>query len=161
MSRHAWLVGVIVAAGLTGCVERRYVITTDPPGAMVLRNYQNIGAAPADDFFVYYGNYHFTLIKDGYATMQVDQDIPTPWYEYFPLDFVSENLFPWRIKDVHRFHYKLEPLQPIRSEEIINRAGQLRNRGQTLTPPPSASQTAPLSPPLPLAVPVQPPAPVN
>ena len=35
-----------------------------------------------DDHFVYYGNYHFTLIKDGYETLQVDQDIPAPFYEY-------------------------------------------------------------------------------
>src|SRR5690242_18480040 len=98
MRQSRWLLTVALGAGLlAGCVERRYVVTTDPPGAVVLRNYQNIGASPADDHFVYYGNYHFTIIKDGYATLQVDQKIPTPWYEYFPLDFISEALVPWQI----------------------------------------------------------------
>src|SRR5262245_2487854 len=58
---------------LTGCVDRRFVVTSDPPRALVLRNYQPIGAAPADDHFVYYGKYHFTLIKHGYHTLQIGQ----------------------------------------------------------------------------------------
>ena len=57
-----------LAVFLTGCVDRRFVVTTDPPGALVLRNNAPIGFAPADDHFTYYGNYHFTLIKDGYET---------------------------------------------------------------------------------------------
>ena len=43
---------------------------------MVFRNGVPIGPTPVDDQFVYYGNYHFTLVKDGYETLQVDQDIP-------------------------------------------------------------------------------------
>lgn len=124
-----------------GCVDRRYVVTTDPPGAVVLRNHQPIGAAPADDHFVYYGNYHFTLIKDGYTTLQVDQDIATPWYEYFPLDFISENLVPWRIEDVRRFHYRLDPLQTPSTDELLDRAQRLRDRGQSVAPPTPAPAT--------------------
>src|SRR5439155_8012621 len=79
MGRSAWLLTVGACAGLlAGCVERRFVITSDPPGAVVLRDHQPIGATPADDHFVYYGKYHFTLIKEGFETLQVDQDVPTP-----------------------------------------------------------------------------------
>src|SRR5947209_14074171 len=81
--------GVALTLGLlTGCVERRYVITSDPPGAVVLRNGQPIGATPVDDYFVYYGKYNFTLIKEGYETLPVVQNIPTPWYESFGVDFI-------------------------------------------------------------------------
>ena len=144
----ARVLSIAVSAGLlSGCVERRYVITSDPPGAIVLRNGEPIGAAPADDHFVYYGNYHFTLIKDGYQTLQVDQEISAPWYEYIPLDFFSENLTPYRIVDVRRFHYRLEPLRTVTTDELLNRAQNLRNRGQSIAatapPPPVAAAPAP------------------
>src|SRR5690242_18272 len=127
-SRLAWLVGMALSAALlSGCVERRYVVTSDPPGAVVLRNYEQIGAAPADDHFVYYGNYHFTLVKEGYETLQVDQEIRTPWYEFIPLDFISENLIPWNIIDVRRFHYQLKPLQTVSTDDLLRRAQDLRN----------------------------------
>src|SRR5437879_5241266 len=98
MKHYGWFLGIAIGAlATTGCVDRRYVVYTDPPGAIVLRNNQPLGASPADDHFTYYGTYHFTIIKEGYETLQVDQHIPPPWYEYFPLEFVSEYLVPWPI----------------------------------------------------------------
>ena len=39
MNRTAYLAGMLCLAGmLTGCVDRRYVITSNPPGAIVLRD---------------------------------------------------------------------------------------------------------------------------
>ena len=141
MRRLACVLMVAAAVGLAGgCVERRYVVTTDPPGAIVLRNGQSLGWSPADDHFVYYGNYHFTLIKDGFETLQVDQKVPAPWYEYFPLDFFSENLWPWHIEDVHRFHYQLKPQQVADTRELLRQSEQLRARGRSLAPPATAVQ---------------------
>jgi hypothetical protein len=139
--------GGLLFWGLTGCVERRYVVTSDPPGAVVLRNNYHIGAAPADDHFDYYGNYHFTLIKDGYTTLQVDQNIEPPWYGYFPLDFVAEVLIPWKFEDVRRFHYKLEPMQAPNLQEVLNRGQSLRDRGKSIgapAAPPANTAPAPI-----------------
>lgn len=137
MRRTVGLLAAAACAGLlAGCVERRYVITTDPPGAVVLRNGQPIGASPADNHFVYYGDYHFTLIKEGYETKQVTQRIPAPWYEWPVIDFFFENLLPWPIQDVRRFHYQLEPRQPVNPEQLLQDAQNLRNRGQSVTPGP-------------------------
>ena len=135
--RTAAFLGLALSAGLlTGCVERRYVITSDPPGALVLRNGQPIGSSPADDHFVYYGDYEFTLVKEGYETLHVKQEIPAPWYEYFPLDFAAENLVPWPIQDVRRFHYQLQPKRTANPERVLQDAQNLRQRGQGLTPVP-------------------------
>ena len=128
-----------LAVFLTGCVDRRFVVTTDPPGALVLRNNAPIGFAPADDHFTYYGNYHFTLIKDGYETQQVDQNIPAPWYEYPPFDFFAETLLPWHIVDVRRFYYQMQPRQVPKEDEIRAHAQELRDRGRLVTPPPEDS----------------------
>ena len=135
MRRTAWIMGVLASAGLlSGCVERRFVVTSEPPGAVVLHNNQPVGPAPADESFVYYGNHHFTLVRDGYETLQVDQAVPSPWYEYPGLDFISENLVPWTIRDVRRLTFPLQPLQKPNLEAIGARAQELRNRGQNLAP---------------------------
>ena len=53
---------------LSGCVERRYTIRTDPPGATVVVNGEEIGPSPASKSFVYYGDRKITMILDGYQT---------------------------------------------------------------------------------------------
>src|SRR5262249_33363324 len=113
-TRLAGLLGMALCSSLwTGCGERRYIITADAPGgnpslprpaAVVYENGRPIGAAPADQQFLYYGTYRFTIVRDGCKTLVVDQCIKAPWYEYFPLDFISENLLPWTIRDVRHFH---------------------------------------------------------
>ncbi|TMQ32289.1 MAG: PEGA domain-containing protein [Planctomycetota bacterium] len=125
----------LCALGLSGCVERRYVVYTDPPGAMVFRNGQPLGATPADDHFVYYGKYKFTIIADGYETLTVEQDIPAPWYEYFPIDFFSENVLPWPIKDRRVFQYHLEPRRVVNPRQLLEEAQNMRNRGHSLGVP--------------------------
>jgi hypothetical protein len=126
---------LLALAGLTaGCVERRYVVTSEPPGALVYRDGRPIGTTPVDDSFLFYGKYHFTLVKDGYETLQVEEDFTAPWYEYPPLDFISENLWPWKIRDVRRPGYQLQPLQQVRHDDVLNRANDLRAREKTLVP---------------------------
>lgn len=132
-SPRCWLLFICLGLG-TGCVERRYIITTDPPGAIVYRNGQYLGATPVDDHFTYYGKYHFTIVKPGFETLQVDQEIPTPWYEYVPIDFVSENLVPWNITDRREFHFQLEPRRVVNTNDLLNQAQGLRNKGMTLGP---------------------------
>jgi PEGA domain len=157
MMRNAWLgVAVFVAAASMGCVERRYVVTSDPPGALVFRNGVPLGPAPVDDFFVYYGNYDITLVKDGYETLHAKVKINAPWYEYPPLDFISENLFPYTIRDIRedsQFQFTLQPLQAVRPDDVRRRAAELRNQGQRLGAPAEGEvpPPVPLTPPGPVA----------
>jgi hypothetical protein len=138
-----------VAAGMTGCVERQYIIKTNPPHAIAFDNNQPVSATPADNQFEFYGIHRFTIVKDGYQTLQVDQPIPRPWYQYFPFDFVAENLVPYTIRDVRVFEYALVPEMIIPPERILEQATPVRQRGQVL---------GPLTPvqPLPQPVPVVP-----
>jgi hypothetical protein len=138
MSRFSGLLAVIVSAALlSGCVDRRYVITTstldgEPLSAVVMRNNnQSLGPTPADDHFTYYGKYHFTIFADGYQTLQVDQEIPPPWYQYFLIDFFAD-ILPYRIEDVRRFHYQLEPLKPPDINQLLNQGQALRSQGKSI-----------------------------
>jgi hypothetical protein len=125
----------LAGVGLSGCVERRYVIESDPPGALVLVNGQPLGTTPVDGYFIYYGDYNFTLIKDGYQTKQVTQKLTSPWFELPPFDFATENLYPGKIEDVRRFRYCLDPLVQVRTDELLRQAEELRNRGKSVGEP--------------------------
>ncbi len=142
MKRSTGLGALLLVAGLSaGCVTRSYTIITDPPNAVVYRNGVPIGSTPTDESFLYYGNYHFTIVKEGYETLQVDQQIPSPWYEYPVIDFFSENVWPFKLRDVHTFNYQMRPLQQVSQNEVLDRARTLRSRGQAIGAP------APLPPP--------------
>ena len=125
----------VVLALASGCVERRFVINTDVPGAVVYdEKGLPIGATPVDREFTYYGKYRFTLVKDGYQTQVVETKVRAPWFEIVPLDFISENLLPWTVRDVRRLDYVLQPAQVIPPESVLREANELRARGQTLQP---------------------------
>ncbi|MCI0637642.1 MAG: hypothetical protein L0Y72_08305 [Gemmataceae bacterium] len=150
-SRAFWLLCAVFVCG--GCVERRFVITTEPPGAIVYNEAGNpIGGAPTDKPFTYYGKYRFTLVKDGAETMVVEENVKAPWYQWIGLDFVSENLIPWTFRDIRRFHYQLQPKQLVPPQAVLQEAQNLRGRGQTIGIPladPGASPSGPLMLPIP------------
>lgn len=136
MGRAAqWLVGAMLALGLTGCVERRFLVVSNPPGATVLVNGENVGVTPASVPFTYYGKYDITLIRDGYQTRTYAARIRRPWFEFFPFDFFAENVWPGHIQDNRVLEFAMEPLTQPRTEEVLNQANALRQRGSV--PPPS------------------------
>jgi hypothetical protein len=149
---------------LSGCVERRFIIESVPSGAQVLRNGHPIGFTPVDDSFVYYGSYDFTLIKDGYETLQVRQKIRPPWYEIPPLDFIAENLLPCKFHDIRRLRYQMQPLQAVHSEDVLHRGQELREQGRTMGVQPYVPRPAPqpaAPPPVVTGPPNPPPGPVQ
>jgi hypothetical protein len=157
MKRHAWLLTLLTATLAGGCVERRYVIYSDPPGALVYKNGVYLGATPVDDYFVYYGKYEFTLVKEGYEPLRVVQDIPAPWYELPGPDFVSEAVVPVKIRDVRSFCYTLQPQQTVRPDDLLNNANALRARGQSIGAPREPRPAPPEPPPPPGVAPLGPP----
>ena len=90
-----------------GCVRRRLLIRSNPPGAMVYVDNQPIGTTPCSTDFIYYGTREVRLVKPGFETLVINQPIPAPWYEWPGLDFVSENLVPREIQDYRTLAYNL------------------------------------------------------
>ncbi len=110
----------------SGAVRRRLNVHSNPPGALVYVDNQQIGITPCSVDFTYYGTREVRLIKPGFETLTVNQPIPTPWYEYVPLDFVSENLLPTKIRDNRTVTYNLAPQLVVPTQELLDRANQLR-----------------------------------
>ncbi len=110
----------------TGCVERRMTIRSNPDGAMVYIDDYPIGTTPVSVGYIYYGTRKIRLIKDGYETMTVYQPMPTPWYQWFGIDFFSENVWPGKIRDERSFNYQLSPIVMVPNDQLVARAEQLR-----------------------------------
>ena len=144
-----------------GCVQRRMTIRSSPPGALVYVDDYQIGTTPVSTDFIYYGTRKIRLVKDGYETLTVRQPFPIPWYEIFPLDFVTENLWPWEIRDERVVDLAMSNTVSIPPESVVARAEQARLSAGSLpaTPPvpvvqqPMVAQPIPALPPQPLPPP--------
>lgn len=124
-----------ILIGLSGCVERRYTIRTDPPGALVVVNDEEIGPTTASKSFTYYGDRKVTLIADGYQTQTFIQPVKRPWYDNYLTEFFTETLVPWTIRDEREFYYKMTPASAPPIEDVAARGEALRQNGQGVPPP--------------------------
>jgi len=144
-------------AAMSGCVQRRMTIRSEPPGAMVYVDDYQIGNTPVSTDFVYYGTRKIRLVKDGYETLTVRQPIPMPWYQIFPLDFVTENVWPGEIRDERNVSLTMVPAAATPPEQVVARAEQSRASARALpgatAAPPAATLPAPPLPSTPQAVP--------
>src|SRR5687768_6865609 len=90
---------ILLAVAQTGCVRRRMTVRSNPPGAKVYVDDIEIGSTPVSTYYTYYAARKITLIKDGYRTETTYHRILPPWYEIPPLDLVSENFWPYELRD--------------------------------------------------------------
>lgn len=154
-SLSLWLATCLVLAGLMllpGCVRRRLMVRSNPPGAMVYVDNQLIGTTPCATDFVYYGTREVRLVKAGYETQTINQPIPTPWYQIPPFDFVSENLVPKKIQDFRTLSYDLVPQVIVPTEQLLGRAEELRQSTLQGSVLPATATGTPVLPPAPLVV---------
>lgn len=149
-------------AGEFGCVQRRMTIRSNPPGALVYVDDYQVGTTPVSTDFIYYGTRKIRLVKDGFETLTVRQPFPLPWYQVFPLDFVTENLVPWEVRDERVVDLAMMPAAATPPEEVVGRAEVARLSAGSLPavpspvvqpvpaqPLPSAPMAAPPTQPLP------------
>ncbi|PQO43287.1 hypothetical protein C5Y93_26705 [Blastopirellula marina] len=128
--RNFLLVTVLLACASTGCVRRRMNIRTNPPGAVVYVDDQEIGVTPVSANYVHYGTREIRLEKDGYESVSQMHTFRAPWYEYPVLEFFSENLWPWEIRDTRDLDFTMTPRRIVPPEELRSRAEQLRANAQ-------------------------------
>ena len=136
-----------------GCVQRRMTVRSSPPGALVYVDDYQIGTTPVSTDFIYYGTRKIRLVKDGYETLTVRQPFPIPWYQIFPLDFVTENLWPGEIRDERVVDLAMTPAAATPPESVVARAEQGRLAAGSLPAPPPAPVAAPVIVPQPIPAP--------
>ena len=99
---------------------------SNPPGALVFVDGQEIGRTPVATPFTYYGTRNFRLVKDGFETISVNQPFRTPWYQVPGIDFVTENLVPGEIRDERVVDFELVPKAAVSAGDVLLHAEQLR-----------------------------------
>lgn len=107
---------------LAGCVERRLTIHTEPPGATVLLNDQEIGVSPVTVPFNWYGDYWVRISKEGCETLDTHRKLKPPLHDYPPFDFFLQVLYPGRIVNSYEWTFELAPKQYPTREELIENA---------------------------------------
>jgi hypothetical protein len=110
---------------LAGCAERSLTVNSDPSGALVYLNGQEIGRTPLKHNFTFYGDYDVVLRKEGYETLKTSRVLKAPIDETPPLDLFRE-LFGAR----HRaeWTFTLTPASPaaVETTGLLDRANQLK-----------------------------------
>jgi len=127
MTRHA--ATILIAAMLlatTGCVERKLTITSDPPGARVYLDDQELGQTPVTTRFHFYGHRTVTLKKDGYRDTLEVRELKKPFYQQ-PIIDVFADLGPIPFKDRQTFHFKMDPTPEIDTDALIERGKEMRS----------------------------------
>lgn len=130
---------LLATVSASGCVSRRVTIISNPPGAVVYVDNQEVGVTPVSTKFIYYGTREIRLVRDGYETLSVAKTFYPPWYEYPGIDFVSENLWPQEIHDERMVSFDLLPKQVIGADDLVRRGELLRTASATglVTPLPT------------------------
>jgi hypothetical protein len=131
--RHISIVLVLLL--VTGCsqnMHRRMTIKSDPPGALVLMEGDEVGYTPVSVDFNHYGTREITLIKDGYETVTAMQKIRSPWYQKTPVDALADNFSPVKIKDNTEYTFTLHRQEIVSNDQLLQRAKGLRSQAQVL-----------------------------
>lgn len=110
---------------LTGCVDRRITITSEPSGAQVFLNDADVGRTPVEVNFTYFGTYDVRLRKEGCEPLVTKAEAKAPIHEwpgidllFIPMPFTKETRIAW--------HFDLEPSQNDPAA-TVQRAAELRD----------------------------------
>ena len=119
---------IIISISLTGCVERKLTITTQPEGAFVELNDEPIGQTPVTVSFNWYGDYNIRITKDGYETLKTHKQLKAPLHDHFPFDLFAQILYPGKITDSYVWNFTLEPKNQIDRETLLQNAQSLKDK---------------------------------
>jgi hypothetical protein len=153
--KHALTALALVGlACLTGCVERKLIIRTEPSGAPVFVDQQYVGRTgphgKLDLPFIYYGTREVRvgpirqvqrdeegeIISDSllYHEQTRAVEVDRPWYQRFPVDFFAEVLWPATIRDYREVDvFALESAameEDMTTQERAEQARELRSQAE-------------------------------
>ena len=122
---------LILAATLLaplGCAQRTIEIRSDPAGALVYLNDEQVGRTPVEVPFMFYGTYDVRLERAGHEPLWTTRRARAPWWDHPPIDLLGEAV------GAHarvRWHFELEPAtapDDIDPDALDARARELRER---------------------------------
>jgi hypothetical protein len=116
----------LAATGCYGQVQRTITIESQPAGALVWLNDNEIGRTPVTIPFTWYGTYGVRLEAPGYETLVTEAQVKAPYYEKLGLDLLSESIIPGIKHDDQSFSYVLQKAEEVDKTSLRERAEGLR-----------------------------------
>ena len=141
--RAVCLAVVTVTTLSVACVDRRFVIQTNPPGAQIDVDGTPLGVSPVDSQYIYAGDRVVTASAPGRETVKQRVRLKAKWYQYPPLDFVAEILYPGRIEDVRYIYLELPPARTVSDQELLGQGENLRAKRHEPAAPLGAERRRP------------------
>lgn len=92
---------------LTGCVRRKIVVNSNPPGARVYFDGEYKGNTPVEFPFKWYGGHRIRVEQQGYDDLVRIVEVRAPLHLKVPFDFFAE-LAPFPVEDRKEYHLDLE-----------------------------------------------------
>ena len=123
----------LAALLLPACAERRIRVTSDPAGARVWLNDEDIGRTPTEARFTFYGHYDLRLEAPGYEPYHAEHTAKAPFHEYPGPDLVATAL-PGDVRHTVEWHVELTPTPESAGDpettrtQLVDRAAQLREQ---------------------------------
>jgi hypothetical protein len=120
------------ALGLTGCVERKLTIGSDPAGAILLLNDVEVGRTPVTVPFTWYGDYDVRLrFEKNVGTpekpkivryyLHTHRQTVTPWFETIGVDLFAD-LSPQTYVDQQVWAFVIPEVEEPTDPDAIKRA---------------------------------------
>jgi hypothetical protein len=114
--RAVTFAGVMALLFLTGCVRRKIVVNSNPPGARVYFDGEYMGDTPVEFPFKWYGGHRLRLEQEGYDDTVNVVELRAPLHLKMPFDFIAE-LAPFPVEDKKEFRVEMRNRAEPESEE--------------------------------------------
>jgi len=121
------LLGLVLLVACVGCVQRTITVTSQPSGALVYLNDEEVGRTPVSAPFTHYGTYDVRLEAEGYEPLWTEARAKAPWWEYPGPDLLAEAV-PGGASKV-AWHFELQPqaaAEDVDVEKLRSHASQMR-----------------------------------
>src|SRR5437868_726610 len=127
---------VAAALALSGCVERKLTIGSDPPGAILLLNDVEVGRTPVTVPFTTYGDYDDRLrYEKNVGTpenpkivryyLHTHRKTNIPWYEIIGIDLFAE-LSPQTYTDQQLWAFAIPQVEEPTDDQLVQRARDMK-----------------------------------
>ena len=110
-----------------GCIQRTISITSEPTGALVYLNDEEVGRTPVTVPFTFYGVYDVRMEAQGYHPLWTEQKAQAPWWETPGIDLFAETV-PNGKAELH-WHFTMDeqpPAEEVDADVLLDHATQLR-----------------------------------
>lgn len=120
---------VLIGVAGAGCVQRTISITSQPEGALVYLNDEEVGRTPLEVPFTFYGTYDVRLEAEGHQPLWTTAEAKPPFWEHPGPDLIAEAI-P-NAKSNVKWHFEMEPAAPVDDaavDQLLDHAHQMRSR---------------------------------